>query len=104
MLYLTSSQIQRVSAALFNKHFDKYQEYSYRLHLLDMMMDVANVFLGSYMGMQWAITKKGLASPLKDHVDGDPEDVYRFLYFDESVSQSEHESRLRELLKEILDL
>ena len=104
MLYLTSSQVQRVSVALFNKHIDKRQECSYRLHLLDMMMDVANVFLGSYMGMQWAITQSGLASPLKDHVDGDPEDVYHFQYFDESVSLSEHECRLRELLKEVFNL
>ncbi len=104
MLYLTSAQVQQVSKALFNHHIDNRQEYSYRLHLLDIMMDVANVFLSSYMGMDWAITKSGLASPLKDHVDGDPEDVYRFQYFDESVSLQESDYRLRELLKEIFNL
>ncbi len=104
MLYLTSAQVQQVSKTLFNPSIDNRQEYSYRLHLLDIMMDVANIFLATYMGMNWAITRSGLASPLMDHVDGDPEDVYRFQYFDEQVSLSESDYRLRELLKEIFNL
>lgn len=104
MLYLTSAQVQQVSKALYNHHIDNRQEYSYRLYQLDIMMDVANVFLSSYMGLNWAITKSGLASPLMDHVDGDPAEVYRFQYFDETVSLSESDCRLRELLKEFFNL